>query len=277
MVNIISSDEFGNRLDLSKVSKFEGVSSFKQFAIKYVISGEETYYIKHHKYVVKQGEFLLGNNAYSSEAKINQPTAGICIDISMDIILEIAQHYFNQHDFQNYLLGNAFFTEKYNCKTSHLGGKISQLVSYLLKNPSPIQIEEQLYHELGEALVLEQAGVFRQISKLNYSNHLYSHENFKRLKIAKQFIDDSFLNPTHLDELASVACMSKFRFTRLFKQVFGISPHQYILKKRLEAGQHLLAKGKPVTEVAITTGFSDVASFSKAFKAKFLVTPSKFY
>jgi AraC-like DNA-binding protein len=63
----------------------------------------------------------------------------------------------------------------------------------------------------------------------------------------------------------------------LFKKVVGVSPHQYILSKRLELGKELLEKKQmPVSAAALESGFADVFSFSKAFRKHFGVSPTHF-
>lgn len=55
-----------------------------------------------------------------------------------------------------------------------------------------------------------------------------------------------------LTELAEVAGMSQYHFSRLFKQSMGITPHQYLLKQRVEQAQQLLKGTKlAIAEIAL--------------------------
>lgn len=77
------------------------------------------------------------------------------------------------------------------------------------------------------------------------------------------------------DEAANLCSMSPFRFSRGFKEVFGISFREYIIRYRLRQACHLLKNpNATITEVAYAVGFSDVSHFSKMFKRHLGVSPS---
>lgn len=274
MIDLLFSDNSGNRLDFSTVTKFEQSLAFRQFAIKYVISGRETYHINDKLYVVNEGEYLVGNNLCKSQVKVDKKTSGLCIDLSVDLILELAKKHFNQSDFETYLLNHSFFIGKYNLNNSLLVQKLMQIAKCLPDKQDSNYLKENLYSDLGETFVLEQILVFEQLSRLKYSNYKVSHENFRRLNTAKEFMDNHFLTNLHLDQIARIACMSMHRFVRQFKNVFDVSPYQYLLQKRLDFSKSLLLQGRQLSEVAFLTGFSDPSAFSKAFKNKFSVTPT---
>jgi AraC family transcriptional regulator len=70
-----------------------------------------------------------------------------------------------------------------------------------------------------------------------------------------------------LDELASIACLSRFHFARAFKLAMGQPPHRYVSAKRMERAKALLAKGdRPIVDIALALGFSSQANFSRAFQ-----------
>jgi AraC family transcriptional regulator len=76
------------------------------------------------------------------------------------------------------------------------------------------------------------------------------------------------------DALASDVAMSKFHFVRLFKGSTGLSPYQYLLKRRMEQGKRLLQMGDlPIAQVALAVGFGDQSAFTAHFKKHFGVTP----
>jgi AraC-like DNA-binding protein len=77
-----------------------------------------------------------------------------------------------------------------------------------------------------------------------------------------------------LDELAREAKLSRFHFLRLFQQLTGLTPHQYLLRVRLRrAATRLLLGPAPVLDVALDSGFGDVSNFNHAFRAEFGVSP----
>lgn len=76
-------------------------------------------------------------------------------------------------------------------------------------------------------------------------------------------------------EAANLCNMSPFMFSRRFKDAFGISFRDYVVRYRLRAACALLKnESATVTEVAFSTGFNDVSYFSRMFKRHFGMTPS---
>ncbi len=77
----------------------------------------------------------------------------------------------------------------------------------------------------------------------------------------------SFAESLSVDDLAKTANMSRFHFSRLFRDEVGQAPYQYLLKVRLARAAELLRSGhSSVTEAAISSGFSDFSRFSRMFK-----------
>src|ERR1700741_1652568 len=94
--------------------------------------------------------------------------------------------------------------------------------------------------------------------------------------IGKEFMDENFLVNPQVNRVAKERSMSEFHFYRCFKQVYGISPYQYMLMKRLQHANVLLnEEGKTISSIASECGFPDLSTFSKAFKRKFGFSPSK--
>lgn len=92
------------------------------------------------------------------------------------------------------------------------------------------------------------------------------------------FMNYNYLQNITLEELAEQAGRSLSTFNREFKQTFSITPHKWILKKRLEKAKTMMVneRVKP-SDVYLQVGFEDLAHFSKAFKKEFSVSPSQIY
>lgn len=77
-----------------------------------------------------------------------------------------------------------------------------------------------------------------------------------------------------LDELAQRFNLSKFYLTRRFKELTGLSLHQFIVKKRLTRARYLISVGTDPYCAAVEAGFNNYSHFSRTFKAYFGQNPS---
>lgn len=84
--------------------------------------------------------------------------------------------------------------------------------------------------------------------------------------------------PLNLNQLAELAGLSPFHFHRIFQAMVGETPNEYVKRLRLERAMFLMSYGKrkSLTEVAIDCGFSSSSDFTRSFKLKYGVAPSKF-
>ncbi|MBV8751922.1 MAG: helix-turn-helix transcriptional regulator [Hyphomicrobiales bacterium] len=80
-----------------------------------------------------------------------------------------------------------------------------------------------------------------------------------------------------LARAARDAGLSPFHFLRLFAQVLGVTPHQYLVRSRLRRAARLLADDeRPITDVAFDVGFGDLSNFVRTFHRAAGVSPRRF-
>jgi AraC family transcriptional regulator len=95
-----------------------------------------------------------------------------------------------------------------------------------------------------------------------------------KLRSVTDFIGDNYERDLTLSELAGVAGMSTFHFAREFKRATGTTPHQYLIKFRVERAKSLLAESRlPLVEVGFRSGFSHQSHFSRLFRRLTGTTP----
>jgi AraC-like DNA-binding protein len=99
---------------------------------------------------------------------------------------------------------------------------------------------------------------------------------FRRLCRARDLIHARFDEALTTHELARAAGMSRFHFLRLFHEVFGVTPRQYLMRVRLERSCELLARGTSVTQTCFDVGFSSLGSFSTLFRREHGRSPSDY-
>ena len=98
-----------------------------------------------------------------------------------------------------------------------------------------------------------------------------------KLRQVTEFISDNYGRDIKLAELAQVAGMSSFHFAREFKRTTGTTPHQYLIKFRIERAKALLAKRDlPLIEVSLRSGFSHQSHFTRLFRRVTGTTPHSY-
>jgi AraC family transcriptional regulator len=89
----------------------------------------------------------------------------------------------------------------------------------------------------------------------------------QRLSRVMEFVDTHISENFTVADMAAVACMSPAHFARSFKARTGQSPHQLVSRKRLELAERMLLDPYlPMSEIALSTGFSSQSNFSRAFR-----------
>lgn len=96
-----------------------------------------------------------------------------------------------------------------------------------------------------------------------------------RLKQVTEYIHDNLGQKLTLSDLARIANLSPYHFARLFRQEIGLSPHQYVVRCRVDQAKRLLTAGGDILigEVAHRVGFADQSHFTRHFKRLVGVTP----
>jgi AraC-like DNA-binding protein len=99
----------------------------------------------------------------------------------------------------------------------------------------------------------------------------------RQLLRAKDLADARYAEPLDVATLARAARLSPAHFSREFRRVFGESPHQYLLTRRLErAAALLLATDRSVADICVTVGLRSVGSFTTSFRRAYGRTPTEY-
>lgn len=99
----------------------------------------------------------------------------------------------------------------------------------------------------------------------------------RKLLEVKRFMAENYTRELRLEELAQVAGISRFHFAREFKKMTGASPHQYLLKLRIQHAKSLLQSSEmPLIEVGLQSGFSHQSHFTRLFRKFTGTTPQSY-
>jgi AraC family transcriptional regulator len=116
--------------------------------------------------------------------------------------------------------------------------------------------------------------VDRSAIALTPSNGL-SRERLKRVQdYIEAHLDNNRLT---LTELAGVACLSPYHFSRSFKQATGVGPQRYVIQRRLERAKTLIRRtNQSLALIAQEAGFADQSHLTSIFRRELGVTPGHF-
>ncbi|MDD0843778.1 response regulator transcription factor [Pseudomonas sp. Gutcm_11s] len=103
------------------------------------------------------------------------------------------------------------------------------------------------------------------------------HQKHQALHKAMSYIDQHYREGIDQKDLAQRCGMTPFRFSRLFKEAYGLGFMEYVLRKRMDLAKELLNNSQmPVTSIGYEAGFKDPSYFARAFKQCLGCTPSEY-
>lgn len=96
----------------------------------------------------------------------------------------------------------------------------------------------------------------------------------RALKEVIDYIGDNLQKDLTLAEMAGVAHMSPYHFSRLFKESTGLTPHRYVIERRVQRAEELLGSNAlPIAEIALLCGFANQGHLNRHFKRLLGVSP----
>lgn len=102
----------------------------------------------------------------------------------------------------------------------------------------------------------------------------FTARHYKRVL---DFVEANYAQPITIEQMAAEAGLSPAHFSRLFKQVIGDSPYQFVMDYRVEQAKKMLAdRERPLIDVALACGFADQPHFGRVFKKLTGATPKAF-
>src|SRR5499427_6343057 len=217
-------------------SPFEEKNDYVSIAV--VVAGSFKYRSARGAVVLSSGSLLLGSADESFECGHEHGSGDQCVSFNYE---------------------PAFF-ERLAADSAGRGASLKFPVHRLPELPSliPLTTEAQLglHHPRSvnfEELALELAGmVLTTLSGSPVSMKGPTIRDERRIATAVRVIESHFRRPLSLEELSALVDISPYHFLRTFKQVIGLTPHQFILRRRLsEAALQLRTTRESVLDIAL--------------------------
>lgn len=98
----------------------------------------------------------------------------------------------------------------------------------------------------------------------------------RRLRRVAEFLDAHCGEGVSLEQLSQVAQLSATQLIRSFRRRYGLTPHAYLIDRRIRLARQRLRQGEALAEVALATGFADQAHLQRTFKRLVAATPGQY-
>jgi len=131
-------------------------------------------------------------------------------------------------------------------------------------------LTSSLAHEMLSHTLLSQVGLREG---LRLKGGLAAHQRRQLV----EYIDQQLAEPISLGQLAGMCALSEYHFARMFRESFGLPPHQYLLARRVNRAKELLRSSSlPLSEIALACGFSSASHFTNRFRQAMGATPGEY-
>lgn len=161
----------------------------------------------------------------------------------------------------------------------HYPGKGDADPASLISNVASLHRNEP-FAELGlhGSLMLYLSGIMKTKYQGSDENTVFPNNSIlARLQPVLIYISHHVAEPIYISDLAHILNLSEKYFIMFFKKAIGITPINYIIQVKMKkALEYLHEQNRSVKEVAALVGYSDIYTFSKAFKKVYGIPPSKF-
>ena len=153
---------------------------------------------------------------------------------------------------------------------ARLSGCFHQLIALNWREPGERLLTSSLAHEMLNHTLLSQVGAR---DGLRVKGGLAAHQRRRLVEYIDQHLQDAI----SLGQLAGLCALSEYHFARMFRQSFGLPPHQYLLARRLARAKSLLrGSALAVGEIALMCGFSSASHFNQRFRQAMGAAPGDY-
>ncbi len=271
-------------ISYAEMSNHEGPEITTPLAIKALFNGHEYFEINKKDIGLSKNEFLIINPGqhYKSKIQTKDLTHTFSLTISQRTISEVIHGLLSPVEKQlddlssslsfPYLFWNEVHKGDYGFLKS-----LEDIKKLVLDNDLDIfQLKESIYRVVTR-LFLKHEKIRKDIQKVPAIKNGTRREILKRLTLTKEFIEAEFTNGITLDSISKVSAISPYYLIRLFNNVFGITPHQYIMKLKLQKARGLLVSTKlNISEICNLLNIQSQQSFSNLFNREFNCSPLLF-
>jgi len=237
-----------------------------RLSVRTISDGYQKHEVNGNHYLLDKNQYLVINDGetFSSEINTNKPIEALLIAFNKNQINDLSYNFSSTHE---RLLDNPFGMNgqqvEFKTDTYTLNWELQSLFGQLKRNIVNQHKENIIYQEL-----------FNQILGQLLSSQYDLSRKLSKLKIKKK----STLQEIYkIEQLSHISTMSPFHFQRSFKAIYSVSPHKYLIRKKIDRAKFLLNDSKlSISEISQNIGFQSHSSFGRLFKRYTNMTPQLF-
>lgn len=257
-----------------------------RFSVRFGLKGTQLYQINDAQLRVNQDQFLVMNHEteYNVTSEYGEDVTMLAFCFNEDFVSDfIAYHqqsedelldHFGLYDLTQPLPEFPLHTLPVN---DRLRFEVNRVIDKKLMSQSDEEDNYSIFNDMLELVFSGSNATLKAVNNKNIVKRSTKVELYKRLSIARDYIQAHYSENVNLDELSKVACLSPYHFHRAFKHTFGITPKKFVTGLRIEKAKWLLInKSFSVQMICNDVGFKDVSSFTRLFTSYVGFTPSVF-
>jgi AraC family transcriptional regulator len=253
-------------------------------SIKTILRGEEWYGIDGRQLAVRPGQYLVLNDDQQYSCRIQQQEKVKCLSVFFrkDFAAAVFQdlHTKAEQQLDQPFLHPGVIPEFYqtlNPVTPELQSQLWALVAALENNRNDESVTDEHLLFLLEHLLISHRTDLKREAGIDAIKASTRQELYKRVCVARDLLHSSFNEQMDLKTISASACLSVPQLVRQFRSAFRCTPHQYLIRIRLEHAAALLRNtNQPVQDISMNTGFDTTSAFCRAFKSAYHLQPLQY-
>ncbi|WP_407310763.1 AraC family transcriptional regulator [Pseudomonas sp. nanlin1] len=250
---------------------------------RWVEDGRQVCYARHSHTVFSIGAVVAGTSTYLHEKTSRTISAGSVVLMNPGEV-----HACNPIDDQPWSYVMMYVDAQWLAAVQHSdeegnGGQAFQpLAASYCQSPALFRALLALYGQLVDpaqaSLPKHEAAVafFVELQRLLGGAPLALKGVNPKVTRAAKYIDEHFLQTLRLADICEAANLSEAYLIRAFEQHYHMTPHAYLINRRIQHGQAQLRQGASIAQTALDTGFADQAHFQRVFKKHLAATPGQY-
>lgn len=242
----------------------------KSFCVSFIRKGFFEYQVFRHQFEAHVGRLLISKPGYEHRARHidNQPDITTVFEFRPPFFELLKEQYRSSAGW--FLDNNDLHALLLNCsmETDWLHHHILGIVQS--NGKIGLQLDELVISLLNQIF-----STIYPVDDLPLLSDQFKKYHLRTVEEASEYIRNNFADDISLETLARHCHVSPFHFSRIFKSLLGISPHQFLLQTRLQEAKCLVVSSlKPVSDIAFECGFNSVEHFVTAYRQQFQMSPS---